>query len=275
MNQNAVVSRSSFRLRRILVSTLVGGLGLAAGAETPALDSSSSSASAHIGHLSTSRGNVSARGEALIRVAPDRITMQFGLQSTAAKVPDAAARIAEDGRRLVDALQRAGVPAKHIQIDTMELVMEYNDGGRPSSGIRAYTATRNYQVQLTTTTLVEPVMKAALHEGGAVTMNGPIYSLENPRPLRDQARKMALKAAREKAELLVTGVGRKLGSATSVGEGWDNIYYGSRWRGGYHNQMAQNVVQNMGNEPGSGGDEGLPLGMIGVGASVTVTYEME
>jgi uncharacterized protein YggE len=125
---------------------------------------------------------------------------------------------------------------------------------------------------------VEPVMTAALTDGRALTMAGPSYGVENLRPLRDQARKMAIKAAREKAELLAAEMGRKVGAATSINEGWNNFVTGARpyaGRGGYYGQMnTQNVVQNVGGEPGTGGDDGLPLGQVGVSASVNMTFEL-
>jgi hypothetical protein len=54
------------------------------------------------------------------------------------------------------------------------------------------------------------------------------------------------------------------------------VYRSSSGRGGFYAQNAmQNTTQNIGNGPTNGGDEGLPLGQVGVGASVTVTFEME
>jgi uncharacterized protein YggE len=224
------------------------------------------------------KGTISLTGEALVRVAPDRITMSFGLERTGDSVPEISRQIADDGRNLISVLEKAGVPTKHIQTEDLQLGIEYKDSGRPSSGIKAFTASRSYSVRLTTTTLVEPVMTAALTDGRALTMAGPSYGVENLRPLRDQARKMAIKAAREKAELLAAEMGRKVGAATSINEGWNNFVTGARpyaGRGGYYGQMnTQNVVQNVGGEPGTGGDDGLPLGQVGVSASVNMTFEL-
>jgi uncharacterized protein YggE len=187
--------------------------------------------------------------------------------------------MAEDGRRFMEAIQKTGVAPHHIQTEALALDMEYNEESRPSSGVRAYTASRVYTVRLTTTTLVEAVMEAAFSEGGAVTMDGPVYGIENPRPLRDQARRLAIEAAREKADLLAMGVGKKVVRAVSITEGGNNlvgVYRSSSGRGGFYAQNAmQNTTQNIGNGPTNGGDEGLPLGQVGVGASVTVTFEME
>jgi uncharacterized protein YggE len=135
-------------------------------------------------------------------------------------------------------------------------------------------------VRLTTSTLIETVMLAALTEGGAVTMAGPDYALDNPRRVRDEARRMAIRAAREKAELMASGLGRKVGQALSINESGGGIVYGSglrsRWGGyGYGNAMMQNAIQDTGSGGSSSEDEGLPMGQIGISATVHVTFEME
>jgi hypothetical protein len=69
---------------------------------------------------------------------------------------------------------------------------------------------------------------------------------------RDAARQLAVRAAQEKAEALVHGLGGRLGRVLSISEshwGGSWVWTGGGWRGARFGQLHQNVVQSA---PGRG-----------------------
>lgn len=83
---------------------------------------------------------------------------------------------------------------------------------------------------------------------------------------------MAIKAAKEKAELLAGELGATVGGPRTISESSYNLYAGSRLFNG--NSFAQNSVQMMRGGDGNGGDS-TPLGQIAVSASVAVTFDLK
>ena len=81
---------------------------------------------------------------------------------------------------------------------------------------------------------------------------------------------MAIKAAKEKAHDLAAELDCDLGKPRTIGEmAWG--YWGPGYGGG-NRWMSQNSVQYA---PGSGeGGETMPLGQIGIKATVSVTFDL-
>jgi uncharacterized protein YggE len=116
-------------------------------------------------------------------------------------------------------------------------------------------------------------------EVGATKVLGVEYRTSNLRKYRDQARSMAVKAAREKAVAMAGDLDQKIGKPHTITEtpyyGRDWNYYGSWWyfrsSGG-----AANVSQNIASDPGSGGtSEDIAIGQIAVTARVSVSFDLK
>lgn len=94
------------------------------------------------------------------------------------------------------------------------------------------------------------------------------------RQYRDEARALAIRVAREKAEAMAKELGETVGRPENIREdnaGWWSGYE-SWWGRGQGGGPAQNVVQNLG---GSTAPEGaLAPGQIAVTARVTVSFAL-
>lgn len=100
------------------------------------------------------------------------------------------------------------------------------------------------------------------------------YRTTELRKHRDEARKKALRAAREKAEMLAGELGARVGKPRTISEGHYGFSGPTRWWGGWGGaNYTQNASQQQREETGSG--ETLPLGQIGVNAGVSVTLDLE
>jgi uncharacterized protein YggE len=115
----------------------------------------------------------------------------------------------------------------------------------------------------------------ALTEGGATNIHGIEFRTTELRKYRDQARALAVQAAREKATAMAAELDISIGAPTHIREdqvGWWSWYGHSWWATGY-GSMSQNVVQNAG--PSSVEVEGsIEPGQISVTARVSATFEI-
>jgi uncharacterized protein YggE len=96
---------------------------------------------------------------------------------------------------------------------------------------------------------------------------------------REQARELALIAAKEKAEKMAGALGLLIGDPLQISEGYagSDWWYHSSWNGwgyGRSNMMSQNVIQNIESNPGEI-SETIALGKISIKANVTVTFELK
>jgi uncharacterized protein len=215
-------------------------------------------------------------GDAAINVVPDRVRLNFGVE-TRSKVLDTA--ITQNDavvRRVMAAAKGLQIDATDIQTENIHVDMRYdnNDG----TLIDYYIVTKGVQVFLRDVSKFEPLLTSMLR-AGANHIYDVDFSTSELRKYRDQARALAVKAATEKANDLASAAGLKVASkpvglsAYNYGGGsWYSACCGGRY--GSNSQWIQNVVQNVG---GSGGaPEGtVALGKISVTASVTMRFKFE
>ncbi|HET9911562.1 MAG TPA: SIMPL domain-containing protein, partial [Anaerolineales bacterium] len=127
---------------------------------------------------------------------------------------------------------------------------------------------------------------AAFQAGANQVVNVEFYTSELCK-YRDQAREMAITAAREKADALSQTAGADTGCVLNITEntssyfnGWSG--WGWWWYGGGNNQnlWTQNAVQNVapttsGSGTSSNGDSPVSTGQISVRAEVSVTFALK
>ena len=209
-------------------------------------------------------------GDAVVNVVPDEVVLGLGIETFATKLEDAKKANDERAVRLVKVIKAAGVEERYIQTDTIQLEIRYRSN-HPSEGIDGYYARRSYSVTLKEPKKLEGLLDEAL-TSGANQIHGIDYRTKELRKHRDQARKMAIKAAQEKAAALAGELNSTIGPPRQINEGYAGYNpYVSRW--GRFNQMAQNSMQEAPGG-GAGGDETTPFGQIGVSAQVSVTFDL-
>lgn len=225
--------------------------------------------------LGFANNNISVMGDAAINVAPDRVRLNFGVL-TRNKSLDAAASVNDDTvRRVIAAVGKLGIADADIQTDNIRVSLGYDDHN--STLIDYYEITKGVQVTLRDVSKFEPLLMGALR-AGANQIYDVEFSTSELRKYRDQARALAIKAAKEKADDLAAAAGFKV-SAKPLGVSAYN-YGGGSWYGccstnRYGSQWVQNVVQNVAGGGGVGSEGTVALGKIAVTASVTMTFGIE
>jgi uncharacterized protein YggE len=218
---------------------------------------------------------ISVTGSAEVKVAPDEIRLSVGVETRDADLNVAKSQHDELMTSALKFLKTSGVPDKDVQTDFISVSPEYgNDLSRTKPVV--YIVRKSIEIKLTTVTNLESVLTGLLNNGVNHVHNVDFRTTQL-RQYRDQARAMAIRAAKEKAEALCKELGVKCGkpyniSANEWGGGWNSSssYWGGRG-GGYGYNGSQNAVQNAGASSDSAGDT-LSVGQISVSASVNVSF---
>ena len=216
---------------------------------------------------------ITVTGESSIYVAPDEVVITVGVETFDASLDKARRDNDERSRELLAAIKAAGVEAKHVQTDDLRVSIDYQDSG-PARGVKGYVTHREYRVTLKDPKKTESVVDTSL-KSGANLLSGIEYRSTELRKHRDEARKMAVKAAKEKAELLAREMNEKIGRPREISEGALGYYGwgGGRWSRGSQ-YMGQNSFQVRDEGAGIEG-ETIPIGQIAITASVSVKFDLK
>ena len=226
--------------------------------------------------------SVQVSGSAVIHVTPDRAVITLGVESSGSSVNEVEAANTRAIQAVISAVGGLGVEAKDIATDwyAIEPVYENYD----SLFIKGYRIHNQIAVTLRDAGLVNRLTSAALRAGANQVINVNLSTSEL-RKYRDQARGLAMQAAREKATALARAAGAQAGCVLSISENswsaYNGGYYG--YYGGYgaqsQNQMTQNVSQNaVSPAPAATGladDEPISLGQISIKAEVSASFALK
>ncbi len=220
-------------------------------------------------------GTISVTGDAQINVVPDKVLITLGVETTDKSL--VIAKSANDDRvaRILALTQTFKIDAKDVQTDFISIQPRYDD--YPSLNILGYTVRKSMVITLRDIPKFDDLLSAAV-DSGANVVQGVQFLTSDLRKYRDQARDLAIKAAKEKADALASALGQKAGKALTINEQQNSwlSFYNSWWGQPGGNLQSQNVVQNA---PSSGstdsgtGDTTAP-GQIRVTASVLVTFQL-
>ena len=161
--------------------------------------------------------SVSGTGE--VKATPDQAQLSTGVVTQAGT---AAAALAANSRAMngvFDTLKRAGIAEKNIQTSNFSVSPQYASA-KPGSAPHI----SGYQVSNTVTVMVDKLDRVgpaldALVAAGSNQIDGPSFSIADPRPLLAKAREEAVKDATARAQTLAAASGVTLGPILSIGEG--------------------------------------------------------
>jgi uncharacterized protein len=219
--------------------------------------------------------SINVSGTAVVNVTPDRVLIQLGVQSNGTTPKKVEAANSTTINRVIRALKKEGVEEKDIVTDRYVIQPIYED--YDSLSIKGYRIYNMVAITLRDISKVNKVIIAALNAGANQVVNVEFY-LSNLRKYRDQARELAMTAAREKAQDLASAAGTETGCVMNINENtWS--YFSGGWYSQNRDLWAQNVVQNISPAGGDGGaltDSGpVNLGQISVRAEVGATFSLK
>lgn len=216
---------------------------------------------------------ISVTGDAEIRVVPDEVVLTLGIETwdtdlnTAKKENDA--RI----KKVIAVATRHNIKKKHIQTDYLEIEPRYENSHRRKKFIGHFVR-KTVAITLGDLSQFEALLSGVL-DAGANFVHGIQFRTTQLRKYRDQARLLAINAAKEKADDIAAALGQTVGEPHTIQEsrtGWQSGYSG--WAGSRWSPVRmQNVVHNINNQPETDGT--IALGHIKVTASIFVSFELK
>ncbi len=218
----------------------------------------------------TETGTITVSGEAQVRIMPDEVILTLGIE-TSDKNLSKAKQLNDQIVTKVQAVAKSyNIPPEHMQTDYLNIEPRYNDGYTQREFV-GYFVHKTVVITLRDLTKFEDVLSALL-ESGVNYVHGIEFRTTNLRKYRDQARELALQAAREKATAMAAALDQKIGEPRSIQEEANQWWsgYGSGWWGSWGG-MTQNVVQEVGGDYASF-DSSLAPGQISVTARVAVNF---
>ena len=202
-------------------------------------------------------------GTSDVKVIPDRAVIELGVekQNASARL----AKQAEDAaaRRLLASLHANGIEDRDVQTTYLSLrpQFDYRKGMR----ISYFAAEQTISITVRDITKLDALVESLIKAGGN-RIDSIQYETSDLRKYRDQARDLAVKAAREKAQALAAALGQGIGKAQSIEEVPESAYQGSA--------MLANYALELGGIKDKRAGPSTAAGQNSISASVIVSFEL-
>jgi len=225
------------------------------------------------------RPKITVGGEAVVNVKPDKIVINLGIETKDNDILTAKQKNNDILKKAVAAVKECGVAEKDIQTDHLSIQPRWRIEYQREDFL-GYIVRNAFTVTLTDTAKVEELVTTVL-QAGVNYIHGIDFQTTELKKYREQARELALKAAKEKAEKMAAVLGQSVGAPIQINENYGGSpwsYY-SNWSGGAwgfnrSQGMSQNAFQNAGGGSGEISDT-IALGKISIRANVNVTFELK
>lgn len=222
------------------------------------------------------RPKISVNGEAVVKVQPDKIIATFGIETWDKDILLAKQNNNDILKAAFAAVADMGIPDKEVQTDHLSIEPRY-DTDYSKRNFIGYFVRNTFIVTLSEAAQVEELVTKML-EAGVNYIHGIDFQSTEFKKYREEARDLALRAAKEKADKMAAALGQSVGAPLQISENYSGSdwWYPSSWHGwgyGRASGMAQNVIQNVPSESG-GTAETIALGKISIKAGVSVTFEL-
>ncbi|MEO5804520.1 MAG: SIMPL domain-containing protein [Verrucomicrobiota bacterium] len=216
---------------------------------------------------------INVSGSAEVKVAPDEIWLAVSVETRSATLDPARLENDEKIAKALKFLKVSGIKESDVQTDFISIQPDYDYNDRPRIVPTAYIVQKSVKVRLTNVTNFQAVLTGLL-TNGVNRVNDVDFRTTQLRKYRDQARAMAVRAAKEKAEALVSELGVKLGKPYNI-SATDNLWsyrgYGNLVN--FNSNTSQNI--SSASAPSDNSEDSFAAGQISVSASVSVSFLIE
>ncbi len=209
---------------------------------------------------------VTVIGDGEVKVVPDEVVLMLGVETWDKDLAAAKAQNDERLGKILGLTAEHGIDPKQVQTDYISIEPRYRDSNEHRDFI-GYVVHNNVVVTLRDLSQFEALLTGVL-ESGVNYVQGIRFNTTELAKLREEARLLALQAAREKATAMAIELGEEIGRPHRVVDEQSNSWswYASR-AGGVMAGMAEGA-------PGEPGATIAP-GQILVTARVTVSFELK
>jgi len=201
-------------------------------------------------------------GQGSAQAVPDQATVSLGVVSQAVSAREALRDNAAAMTRLIDILQKAGVEERHVQTSRLSLNPSYarrsNSNPEQPPAIVGYSANTQVSVIIRDIGALGAVLDD-LTRSGTNQIGGIGFSVAQPEPLLNEARRRAVADARAKAKLYAQAAGVTLGEVLMLTDG----------------SAPQPGPMPLARAEAFAADMPIAAGEVGISATVTLEYALE
>jgi len=172
------------------------------------------------GNLNSQQEGIWVNGEGKVTAVPDVATMSVGIEAQEATVAAAQDEAKAAMNSVMEALKDEGVDEKDIQTQHFSIYKVTRwDNDKQQEITIGYRATNIVTAKIREVDNAGAVIDAVAVAGGDLTrINSIGFTVDDPKPFQEQARKLAVADAAAKAKALADVAGVKLGKATYISE---------------------------------------------------------
>jgi uncharacterized protein YggE len=164
---------------------------------------------------------VRVTGTSEVRVVPDRAVIGLGVERQSASASIAKQSADATARKILAGLRAGGIDEKDIQTTFLSLQPQFNY--RKGMRISYFVAEQTMSVTVRDLSKLDTLLESLIKAGGN-RIDSIQYETSDLRKYRDQARDLAVKAAREKAQALAHALGQEIGKAQTIEEEPESSY---------------------------------------------------
>ena len=197
---------------------------------------------------------VTVFGSALIQVEPDIATLTFSVSHLSPTASTAFAETRTKARRVTDYLATTTVEEIKTSRLNMRSETEYRNGQHFPLG---YRATMTFNIVLRDLELIETILIGVI-DAGVENISGVHFNTTQLKVHRAEARRQAIAAAREKAEIYCEAASVKLGRILHIEDENPDALQGNEGQ--------------FSHVPTGSGDSAVTPGSISVGGAVVVAF---
>lgn len=211
---------------------------------------------------------ITVTGQAEVRVPPDEVLFTLAVENVDKDMLVANKKTDDSVKQILAIARRHNVKPEDVQTSNISVQPKYNtddlpyeERNRTKRVLIGYEVSKTIAIRLRDIARFE-VMLADILKAGITRLSNLEFRDSQLRKHRDEARRMAIRAAKEKATLLAGEIGQSIGPAYSITETTRD----------YAPRAMQNVSSDAGEAAES--ESALAPGTLSVTAQVTVRFRL-
>lgn len=198
-------------------------------------------------------GELTVSGSGTVSAIPDVMTVSWVIEAESPSASEAYNQMAARTEAFFSQLGEIGLPPADIKTTNLNISERYSQKKGRSDGYIALTGLSLYLGDLS---IMDSVINLASQEGMG-SIRGISFDIADPKPLRQQARALAVQDAIEKAKVYAEAAGVTLGDIQRI------------WEGGFSNEPSPMFeMARVAAAP-------VSVGSQSVSASINITFEIE
>jgi uncharacterized protein YggE len=173
--------------------------------------------------LAADTARITVTGEGSVEAKPDMATINLGVTTEGTTAAEAMAANSVQLGAVLEQLRAAGIEDRDLQTSGLSLNPNWQQPqGEMNPRIVGYLAMNQLTVRVRDLESLGTVLDRSIQDG-ANTFNGLTFGLEDPVPVLNEARKLAVADAMARARLLTGAAGLVLGPVVAITEGGASI----------------------------------------------------